>query len=80
MEAQKNQVEIYPNEFPRQTVQALLGYQVGKLVVRYYSKKVSVSCRYQGRSFGSSGKDLYQALYFIKERIGLSQYLKNNIV
>jgi hypothetical protein len=34
MEAQKNQVEIYPNEFPRQTVQALLGYQVGKLVVR----------------------------------------------
>jgi hypothetical protein len=77
METQKNQVDIYPNEFPLQTVNALLGFRVSKLVIRYYIKKVSVSCRYQGNTFGSSGKNLYQALYFIKERIGLNQALQN---
>ena len=76
MQAQTQMEKLYPVEFPQKTVNALLGVQVGKLVVRYYTKKVSVSCRYQGQNYGSAGKDLYQALYFISERIKLNQFLQ----
>ena len=69
MNAKQNPVVQLPMQLPRQEISKFLTYQVGKLVVRYYTNRVSVSCRYEQRSYGAAAKTLPDALIILNQYI-----------